>query len=52
MSHNHWVNFRPMPSIYCPPWILLSQSWIYMVGKTHSGKVNQSAKPDNDTVNG
>ena len=46
------VNFRPMPYIYCPPWALMSQSWIYMVGKTHSRKADQSEMVGNHTENG
>ena len=46
------VNFRPIPSMQCPPMILLSQSEIYMVRNTRSRKTDQSAKLSNGTVNG
>ena len=45
------VNFRPIISMQCPPWVLLSLLWLYIVSKAFSRKADQSAKPFNGTVN-
>ena len=49
---NTRVNITPIPPIYYTPWVPLSQSWLHMVGKIRSRKVDQAAKPGITTVHG
>ena len=49
---NTGVCIRPIPPIYCPPWVPLSESWLQMVGKIRSRKADQAAKPGIATVHG
>ena len=44
------VNMRPIPSMQHPPWVRLSQSGIYRVGKTCFREAVQLTKPEDSTV--